>query len=82
MNVDNSGNWEERPGNSEKNFQLLFAKSQNHAFNAVASERYAADDITVIYLSFTNVRISIALPGGGVSLAGGSSVRPLRRRRQ
>jgi hypothetical protein len=35
--------------------------------------RFAAKEITVIYLSFTNVRISIALPpGGGVSLEGGT----------
>jgi hypothetical protein len=34
--------------------------------------RFSAKEITVIYLSFTNVRISIALPGGGVSLEGGT----------
>jgi hypothetical protein len=34
---------------------------------------FAAKEVTVIYLSFTNVRVSIALPGGGVSLERGTS---------
>jgi hypothetical protein len=51
--------------------QLYFAKSTNHLINTIDTKRFAAKEVTVIYLSFTNVRISIALPGGGVSLEGG-----------
>ncbi|MBV8797052.1 MAG: hypothetical protein JO136_19115 [Hyphomicrobiales bacterium] len=39
--------------------------------DTVDTRRFSAKEVTVIYLSFTNVRISIALPGGGVSLEGG-----------
>jgi hypothetical protein len=35
--------------------------------------RFEAREVTIIYLSFTNVRISIALAGGGVSLEGGAN---------
>jgi len=37
----------------------------------VASRRFGTREVTLIYLSFTNCRISIALPGDGVTLKGG-----------
>ena len=37
----------------------------------VASRRFGTREVTLIYLSFTNCRISIALPGEGVTLKGG-----------
>jgi hypothetical protein len=40
--------------------------------NTAERGKVAAKEVTVIYLSFTNVRVSIALPGGGVSLEGGT----------
>jgi hypothetical protein len=52
--------------------ELYFAKSQRHLINTAERGKVAAKEVTVIYLSFTNVRVSIALPGGGVSLEGGT----------
>jgi hypothetical protein len=40
--------------------------------NTAERGKVAAKEVTVIYLSFTNVRVSIALPGGGVSLERGT----------
>ena len=37
----------------------------------VASRRFGTRVVTLIYLSFTNCDISIAIPGGGVTLEGG-----------
>jgi hypothetical protein len=37
----------------------------------VASRRFGTREVTLIYLSFTNCRISIALAGDGVTLKGG-----------
>jgi hypothetical protein len=51
---------------------LYFAKSQGHLIDTANKGQVAAKEITVIYLSFTNVRVSIALPGRGVSLEGGT----------
>ena len=51
---------------------LYFAKSQSHLIDTANIGQVAAKEVTVIYLSFTNVRVSIALPGGGVSLEGGT----------
>jgi hypothetical protein len=48
--------------------ELYFAKSQRHLINTADRAQIAAKEVTVIYLSFTNVRVSIALPGRGVSL--------------
>jgi hypothetical protein len=52
--------------------ELYFAKSQRHVIDTADKGQFAAKEVTVIYLSFTNVRVSIALPGGGVSLHGGA----------
>ena len=52
--------------------EFHFAISRKYLINTTDMSRFAAKEITVIYLSFTNVRISIALPGGGVSLEGGA----------
>jgi hypothetical protein len=60
---------------AEKNYvtsELYFAKSQRHLINTADRGRVAAKEVTVIYLSFTNLRVSIALPGSGVSLEGGT----------
>jgi hypothetical protein len=53
--------------------ELYFAKSHRHLIYTAGREQFAAKEITVIYLSFTNVRVSIAVPGRGVSLEGGTS---------
>jgi hypothetical protein len=53
--------------------ELYFAKSQRHSIDTADTGHFAASEVTVIYLSFTNVRVSIALPGRGVSLEGGTS---------
>lgn len=53
--------------------ELHFAKSRKHLIVTTGMSRFVAKDVTVIYLSFTNVRISIILPGGSVSLKGGAS---------
>ncbi len=55
------------------NSKLYFVKSTKHFVDTIDTRRFAAKEVTVIYLSFTNVRISIALPGGGVSLEGGAN---------
>jgi hypothetical protein len=60
--VENNG------GNSE----LYFSKSQRHVINTTDANQLVTKDVTVIYLSFTNVRISITLPGASVSLKGGT----------
>lgn len=57
------------------NSKLHFVKSTKHLVDTIDKRRFAAKEVTVIYLSFTNVRISIALPGGGVSLEGGTHSR-------
>jgi hypothetical protein len=53
--------------------EFYFAKSQRHLIDTADTGQVAAKEVTVIYLSFTNVRVSIALPGRGVSLEGGTS---------
>jgi hypothetical protein len=53
--------------------KLRFVKSTKHSIDTIDTRRFAAKEVTLIYLSFTNVRISIALPGGGVSLEGGAN---------
>jgi hypothetical protein len=52
--------------------ELYFASSRKRLIDTTDMSRFAAKEITAIYLSFTNIRISIALPGGGVSLEGGT----------
>ena len=52
--------------------ELYFAKSQRHLIDTDDTGQFAAKEVTVIYLSFTNVLVSIALPGGGVSLERGT----------
>jgi hypothetical protein len=39
----------------------------------VASSRFGTRVVTLIYMSFTNCDISIAIPGGGVTLEGGTN---------
>jgi hypothetical protein len=51
--------------------ELYFAKTQRHLISTADTGHLAAKEVTVIYLSFTNLRVSIALPGRGVSLEGG-----------
>jgi hypothetical protein len=53
--------------------ELYFAKSQRHLINMADRGQLAAEEVTVIYLSFTNVRVSITLPGGCASIKGGST---------
>jgi hypothetical protein len=55
------------------NSKLYFVRTSKHLVDTIDTRRFAAKEVTVIYLSFTNVRISIALPGGGVSLEGGAN---------
>jgi hypothetical protein len=52
--------------------EFYFAKSQRHLIDTADTGQFATQEVTVIYLSFTNVRISIALPGRGVSLEAGT----------
>jgi hypothetical protein len=52
---------------------LHFIKSTKHLVDTIDTRKFAVEEVTVIYLSFTNIRISIAVPGGGVSLAGGAN---------
>ena len=54
---------------------LYFAESQRHLIDTANIGQVVAKEVTVIYLSFTNVRVSIALPGRGVSLEGGTCSR-------
>ena len=58
-------------GRSIVNSELYFVKSRTHRVDAIDTRRFAANKVTLIYLSFTNVRISIVLPGGGASVEGG-----------
>jgi hypothetical protein len=55
------------------NCKLRFVKSTKHLIDTIDTRRFAAKEVTLIYLSFTNVRISIVLPGGGASLEGGAN---------
>jgi hypothetical protein len=64
----------EAPDEQNKvNSKLRFVKSTKHLIDTIDTRRFAAKEVTLIYLSFTNVRISVALPGGGVSLEGGAN---------
>jgi hypothetical protein len=53
--------------------ELYFAKSQRHLIDTADTGQFATQQVTVIYLSFTNLRVSITLPGRGVSLEGGTN---------
>ena len=53
--------------------KLRFVKSTKHLIDTIDTRRFAAKEVTLIYLSFTNLRISIVLPGGGASLEGGAN---------
>ena len=59
--------------------ELYFAKSRKYLIDTTDISRFVAKEVTVIYLSFTNVRISITLPGGNVSLKCGTSGRYSRK---
>jgi hypothetical protein len=58
---------------NEGTSELYFAKSQRLLIDTADTGQVAAKEFTVIYLSFTNIRVSIALPGRGVSVEGGTS---------
>jgi hypothetical protein len=58
---------------NEVTSERYFAKSQRLLIDTAHTGQVAAKEFTVIYLSFTNVRISIALPGRGASLEGGTN---------
>jgi hypothetical protein len=55
--------------------ELYFAKSTKHLINTPHMTRFETREMTIIYLSFTGVRISIAVPGCGVSVEGGTPSR-------
>jgi|ERR1700677_590377 hypothetical protein len=55
--------------------ELYFAKSTKHLIDTAHMSRFETREMTIIYLSFTSVRISIAVPGCGVSLEGGTPSR-------
>jgi hypothetical protein len=59
--------------NNDGTSELYFAKSQRILIDIADTGQAAAKEVTVIYLSFTNVRVSVALPGRGVSLQCGTS---------
>jgi hypothetical protein len=61
------------PKKSDVISELYFAKTQRHLIGTADIGQVAAKEVAVIYLSFTNLRVSIALPGRGVSLEGGTS---------
>jgi hypothetical protein len=55
---------------------LYFVECRRRVIEPVAPGvpgRFATREVTLIYLSFTNNDISIALPGGGVTLEGGTN---------
>jgi hypothetical protein len=58
--------------NNDAISELYFAKTQAHLIDTADTGQFAAKEVSVIYLSFTNLRVSIALPGRGVSLEGGT----------
>jgi hypothetical protein len=51
--------------------EFYFARTKRHSINTTKMSRFAGKEVIVICLSFTNVRISIVLPGAGVSFGGG-----------
>jgi len=53
--------------------RLFFVECRRQLIDAADTRRFSARDVTLIYLSFTNGDISIALPGSGVTLEGGAS---------
>jgi hypothetical protein len=65
--------------NNRVSSNIYFVRSRKHLIHTNDARQFAAKEITVIYLSFTNARISITLPGGGVSLEGGTN-RPRNRK--
>jgi hypothetical protein len=56
---------------TEYGSQVYFVKTTMLSTDTVDSRRLAAKEVAIIYLSFTNVRVSIVVPGRGVSLEGG-----------
>jgi hypothetical protein len=53
--------------------ELYFVACTRQSIDAADISRFATTDVTLIYLSFTNGDISIALPGCGVTLEGGAT---------
>jgi hypothetical protein len=52
--------------------ELYFAKSEGHFIYSADTTALKSQEITITYLSFTNVRISIAVSGCDVSFVGGT----------
>jgi hypothetical protein len=51
--------------------ELYFVKSRKHQIDTTDTRTFTTREVTLIYLSFTGLRISIVLPGRSVSLEGG-----------
>ena len=54
---------------------LHFVDCSRRSIDAAEPGRFETRNVTLIYLSFTNGDISIALPGDGVTLEGGARAR-------
>jgi hypothetical protein len=66
----------ERPflGTKKATSDLYFVECRTQLTETVGeATQFAARKVTLIYLSFTNWDIWIALPGGGVTLEGGTN---------
>ena len=57
---------------NEAHPELYFAKSEGHFIYRADTTALESLEITITYLSFTNVRISIAMSGCDVSFDGGT----------
>jgi hypothetical protein len=53
--------------------ELYFVECTRRSIDAADARRFATTDVTLIYLSFTDGDISIALPGCSVTLEGGAT---------
>jgi hypothetical protein len=53
--------------------ELYFVECRRQSIDTDDPRRFDTREVTLIYLSFTNGDISIALPGCGVTLEGGTN---------
>lgn len=53
--------------------ELYFVECTRKLIDTAVTTQFETRDVTLIYLSFTNGDISIALPGCGVTLEGGTN---------
>ena len=53
--------------------ELFFVECRRQPIETADTRRFTARDVTLIYLSFASGDISIALPGCGVTLEGGTN---------